>query len=248
MLMRTLLLSVGVLVIAAPTFADPFEILILSSHYRTELYTRSVLFGEEPADDRPIVEERAAQTALTPLNEFLQGTSAEVFAAATADLFRVRTETSALYSFEASARAEALAETILTFSPTQDGNAPIGIEVIGASPNSNFSHGLLSLYDVTADVLLWSYGWETNGRNSTVPFEGFCCYHAVMDLTTALLASHQYRYTTQVGSDASTDSQSIEMTTTGLHPVPEPTTLLLTSLGLTGFAIVRRRTSGRTRR
>ena len=186
-------------------------------------------------------------TSATPISIQLLSPSPRVFANVNADAFSVLTSTSALWDparNETTASARATAQSVVKFEPMTDGVAPLSFVFDGDGPQSAFSRGFVSLFDITLDKPQFYYSWDRlfDLSKSNIPWT--CCYDAVLNLGTQLFSSHKYTLSMSVGTDANTDSQAMSIMMSGVSavpPVPEPETWAMMLVGLGGVLFASRR-------
>jgi hypothetical protein len=222
----TLLLS---LIPTSDLLAGPIGINVLSATYSTSVSTTVRTYDPTTLATTTTPVSRTL-TSGSAIFDSLQG-SPRVFAHASADTFSVGTSTSAFFDLslnEVSAFATALADTHLEFSTAQDQTAALAFDFTGFD-QAQFSSGFVSLFDLTENLTLLNYEWGYPLAGS-VPWE--CCYQASIAHTQNLQASHVYALSMHTATDANTDEQAVALRVSGLHAVPEPSTVLLLVAGV----------------
>jgi hypothetical protein len=159
-----------------------------------------------------------------------------------ADTFAVSASTAAF-----GGRAEATAQSLLTFSPLADGSAPVSFDFVG-SGMSIFSDGYVRLFDLTANRSMFHYSWVGIGGDTGLPrgtnIPSFDITRGgFLSLDTALLDSHDYALTMHVATNSSSDSAGFRISMAGLAftpVVPEPETWAMMLVGLAGVLFASR--------
>jgi hypothetical protein len=165
------------------------------------------------------------------------------YAIANAGLFEVSDQTG-----WGKANAEAISQ--IWFSPLGDQTQTLNIQISAdGSPSIVWTAGQISLLDLTANSVLWSYSWNAGGSGSVpvgvplgnnIPWDSLDPSYANFSLDTDFFASDQYELTMKVCSNAGDDSEFAQVQLTGLQVVPEPSIVLLLVLCGTTLAIFRR--------
>lgn len=159
-------------------------------------------------------------------------------AVASAGLFAVSEQT-----WRTAAVAEAVSQ--LWFSPVADQIQTLNIQIDQGVP---YDEGQISLVDLTANFELWNYGWNVYGPSDVpvlVPLGNNVPWNtsigaANFNVVTEFLASHQYELTMIAASDATDDSERVDIQLNGLQVVPEPSIAVLLALCGATLAIWRR--------
>lgn len=164
-------------------------------------------------------------------------------AIANAGLFKVSDQTG-----WGAANAEAISQ--ICFTPLVDQTQTLNIQISAdGSPSFVWTAGQISLLDLTANSVLWSYSWNAGVSGSVpvevplennIPWDSMDSSYANFSLDTDFLASDQYGLTMIVCSNAGYDSEFAQAQLTGLQVVPEPSTVLLLALCGTTLAILHR--------
>lgn len=220
--------------------ASPFTVELLSTQYRTHVSTTITSGGIDTSrttlDDTPLSDSMAAELPLGPVF------SAKADAWASADMFDLAVETQGRIG-----QADAEAGSTLTFSSAANAVGSLDISLFG-SGQYVYSQGAISLFDVTAGLMSWTYSWSVPNLSGNVPWtiDPFLSLGAAsFTAATELLAGHTYTLTTSVGVHANSDAQRITMQVAGLDPtrVPEPGVLSLFGCGAISVVMlaVRRR-------
>jgi hypothetical protein len=219
--------------------ANSVDIVVLDVQHSIDIAIN--LRGDAPSSQ--------TTTSLDPLSGRLEtgqygSTAHYALASAQADTFSVAAATVAF-----GGSSNAAASTMLTFSVLSNSLTPLTLDFTAGGSAAIFSSGLVGLFDTTIGQSVFSYGWARLGP-SNVPWQGGQPFGAVsLSLQPLLLASHDYALTMKVATDASSDSQHVSISVSGLDvlsPVPEPETyaLMLVGLGVIGF-VARRRAAQR---
>ena len=206
-------LVLTVVFMATPAYASSIGVEVLSVTFTA---TVTVALNSPPDTHTE------SSTDSVPVSESLSRTWSEggdSFAEATAiaDLLEVSTEAFAL-SLAGGAQAVAYADSVWTFSPSEDGIADIGI--FGEQGFIDATQSV-TLFDVTADQLVWQYsiGIGAIGMSHLVP--------------TTLDADHVYSMHLTARARASNDATNSTLRVSGIQAVPENAdTLLCLCLGL----------------
>lgn len=141
--------------------------------------------------------------------------------------------------------SSATARTDISFTPLTSGTTSIGLDFFGAN-EWYYSDGYVSLFDVTLNQTLWSYGWAY-GSPSTVPwtnnYEGDPSHsHAMVTVETDFSASDTYQLTMNTDTDSNGDTQNVQIQLSGIQAaIPEPSTFALIGLGTATWLVLRRR-------
>jgi hypothetical protein len=159
-------------------------------------------------------------------------------------LFEVEANTWARCLYSPGPTASAIATNQIQFSPLMDATQTVGLRFFGWN-EWYYSAGSVRLFDATAGVELWNYGWEGQDRRN-VPWidpVGGTDWRAAAALNpeTDFLASHQYELTMYTVTGANHDDQRILIQLTGLEVIPEPSTTLLLAVCGAALVILRRR-------
>jgi PEP-CTERM motif len=232
---RTLGVLLFLASIAAPLYAEPIGINVLSTQHTTTLWAQ---YKDLTGTPQPFVSETTSSS--TALSELLE-ISPVLYAEASADLFGVAASTAAYPDFatllNGSGQTGATAHTSLLFAPVHDGEASLGLTFLTGTYESYFTEAKVSLFDVTANQTLWSY--ESIFAAGNVPWPSFGCCAATILETHSLLSSHVYELQLQTGAQSSTDSMQMSVNVAGFYRVPEPSSFLLVTLGLIGLCLPR---------
>jgi PEP-CTERM motif len=218
--------------------AQSIEVSILSASYSTDL--------SYALKDSSLA---LAVTSPSPVSyQFEAGTFGSTLnyakTAGSADAFSVSAATVAF-----GGHANASATSVLSFSTLANVTGPLTLDFL-AGGSSSFTAGLVNLFDMTTNQSLFSYEWTRFGmggvNNVPWPFAPLPAGEAIVNLQPQLFASHDYRLTMHVNTDASSDGQSASISLGGfkvVSPVPEPETyaLMLMGLGVLGFVARRRK-------
>jgi hypothetical protein len=235
-----------VLLLAVEGQAGPLTIQILQAEYTTTVASQIYNFDTETA-----IERIRTTVSQTPIGDALSITDG-VEAVSAADLFAVDLFTQAFptdpLAFASFAQASAL--SMIQFSPTQSGTVPIGLEFVGRDKGFIASTSSVSLFDLSASNLLWSYGTLAGGSVAPLPPWTFsqtpCLAHcrgdgelftatAMLDVDTLLDATHVYALTLFAQTAADKDREFFTTRVSGLRPVPEPSSVLLLTTASAGF-------------
>ena len=239
----TLVLLLFMLSIAVPLHAEPIGINVLNTQHTTTVWAqyRDLTGTTQPA----LTETISSSSAVSDRLEI----SPVMYAEARADLFGVSTSTAAYPDFKTllngSGQSGAIAYTSLLFTPVQDADATLGLTFLTGIYESYFTEARVSLFDVTANQTLWSY--ESIRTAGNVPWPSLGCCGATVVESNTLLTSHIYQLQLQADAQSSTDSMQMAVNVAGFYRVPEPSSLLLATLGLAGLYLPRR-SKARTRR
>ena len=243
----------AVLAVPAESQADPFSVRLLDTRHTTSVFVQNTELSNDPAT---VATASRTQTNTGPLSDSLQladcfsDACAErlaagqrpLYSSADADTFSVTAFTSAL---DHSARATALAETVLEFAAVDDGTASLGL-FFGGWDLAWFSSGMVQLFDLTSNSQLWNFEWTRN-LDGSVPWtiaddDSAYRFQAVLPLDQAFLADHRYALTMRTRTHGATDSEGTTIQVSGLATsVPEPASVLLLITGLASGALARRR-------
>lgn len=217
-------------------FADAFQVQVLGTQYTTTVATEARLQIDKI--NIPLVSRTLTSDA--PVSDAMDFMGDEWATAAAGWLtISTHTDTLELLGPPTSGHAYAYATSVLTFQPTQDGDATIALSFLG-SGDGLYSDGRVSLVDVTENLTLWSYGWSgvVEFQHGEVPWVRSSQTNppltASLTPTSALLTDHQYALTLFISTNANDDQQDITITASGLEPTPEPGSLALIALGLLG--------------
>ena len=161
-------------------------------------------------------------------------------AGAGASLFEVQGHTQA-FGEPGLGQSIATATNQLVFSPQMDASQAIGIQFSGCTPR--FTAGSVSLYDLTAGVEVWDYGFDYGWGLSGITPVSLSGGNGSVNPTTSLLASHQYELTMFTCMAAGNDSEQSLIQLTGLEVLPEPSIAALLGFSLFGFSAVKRKLS-----
>ena len=240
-LVRFTLLALFVAV--APLAADPITVQVLSAQYKTSLSVNAEHRTYNPPDvggyvATPITIART-NTSTAPTADTIAFGGPETWAHGTADPFRVlaTTDTTDL-TFEYYGRADALAESIIHFTPTQTSIAEIGLEA-SAFDQWRYTNGGASLLDLTTGTQLWDYSWAYRNGPSSMPWDvvNGSMASAAFITPTELTAGHVYVLSLLAHSNSAQDSQGASIAISGLRSTPEPSTLALLLTGAVGFGV-----------
>lgn len=244
-----LALGVGVTTITA----SPLEVHLLNSHYSTYVFVATDVgwstgvsrtnFSPVPSNDSLHFD---YSDPLAPTNVGTLG------AEATADLFRVSVRSYCHYNqvllpaYNSTARAH----SEISFAPVTSGTATLSFDWHVAQ-EWFYSEGAVSLFDHTANQMLWNYDWNfaqfIPGSSRTLNADG--SQHWAYLLETDFDANHTYTLTMREQSWADSDRQQIAFQMSGLTVVPivpEPATFTLVCLG--GAALLAQHRRRRDRR
>jgi hypothetical protein len=222
----------GLLLIAAPAAADPIGITIVQSTYSIDLTARIVDLTTDPFTDLT----RARTTVgHDPFSDSLAVTSplgSHSTAGGSADLFSTVTHTATVQMpGDVTASFAGVAEQI-AFTTASDITGDIGLAVSGPFPHTA---GSVRLTDLTTNLLLWNYMWDSgvngNGVSGTIPWASPAATSVAWSVGTSFLVDHAYRLEMSTFTTAHGDSQTVGMTVSGLQPVPEPSTIMLLLFG-----------------
>jgi hypothetical protein len=244
------LLALVALVVAVPADASPIGVTILSAEFAT---TVSITENSGLATTRSTFSSAPTTDSLTvPVSSVVQaqfpGIPPEVGAFADSGLLRVATDTTSFSLLTPLYSSMSVAGANLLFSPVVDGIATFGIDLTVGGSAPDWSEGSVRLIDVSVGQELWAYGWDFSiARVSEVdPFEVIfgtplflsALYGVdVLNVETALQASHQYALTLSLLSQSQNDSQHVSIDVTGIHAVSEPDTIALLFLGMIGIGV-----------
>jgi hypothetical protein len=157
----------------------------------------------------------------------------EVRASASADLFAVAADSRAFLG----PFSEASADTLLTFAPLTSGIVLLNIDV--SSFDSFYTDKSISLYDVTGATMLWEQTWHSffsGGSFGLLP----ASFDGTLDAFTAFDSTHTYELQMHVDGESGGDHTAGGLRVTGLHTVPEPSSLLLFGTGLASIGVFKR--------
>jgi len=253
--MSRFLLAMTLVLSATTASASPVTIEILSAAYRTVLTNKT-----QPTSADPVTVTSRTNDSEDPLHERLQVNPAGypwLYADATANLFSVLADTAASPTGASPASpkylyADAQAMTTLVFSVMTNTSGLITLDALGHGVTM-YSDGRASLRDLTTGTAVWSYGWN-------------CCQlsgfrfgiddpknqnHGIVNVGTSFDASHVYQLDLMVKTYAHFDAQDMRIQVSGLEAsgveaTPEPSSLLLMSTAIAGFAVRRRRRAARS--
>jgi hypothetical protein len=230
---------VGFLCCLAPreSLADALTIDVMNVQYTTfvRTYVRDLDSATETTTTRTVASSSPHSDAL-----YVDATD---WASADADLFALATDTVALPPIPVteSVQSYASAEMVMQFSPVQDGVATLDFDFTGLN-SWQYSSGLVSLLDLTTNQTFWSYEWS-QFLHGTVPWDSHInIATAAFSLDQVFSAADVYVLTMYLQSDANFDQEHMTMQVSGLRTVPEPSSLVLVTIGLIGASWRRRRT------
>jgi hypothetical protein len=177
----------------------------------------------------------------------------DVGATADADVFSTATSTTAWWlsgNVEVWS-AEAWATSTLEFTPVEDGTGSLTIDLSAGGSAPWWSEASVMLVDSTANLVLWTYGWDWVYPSSVNSYCSVFCLSpsgptvptVTYNVDTLFAASHVYALSVFTHSQANRDTQIISASVTGLHIVPEPWTVVLLALGI-GWISLRRTAAG----
>jgi hypothetical protein len=255
MRLRALLLvsASSVLLSVSTASADPITINLLSAMFTTRVATwtsfNAIPDTRESTSSAPLSDSLLAPGSVTPFS-----LRDSIGAIAETDIFRVHADTTSTSYPELGPiwSSLSMAKSELLFAPTATGLATIGLSLTKAGSNDFWSEGTVSLFDITANEFLWNHGWDVAAFPGNPLFgppeyghflNGTPLNTGPLALDTAFDASHQYQLTLYTLTHSQNDTQNITLEVSGLHVVPEPSTLWLVGLGLIGFASLAGRTS-----
>jgi hypothetical protein len=247
--------SLAVLPVSTAT-AEPIAIELLSGTFTTRVSITEFVSGFGSPLRPPVTREMVSAAPLsdallvpvTP-NPGLPALPSEVGAIAETDLFRVHAETSSFAPTPLWA-SSSLAKTDLVFRPVLTASGTIDITLTPAinTGANHWSEGTIRLVDLTTMDTVWDVGWDSVVAGAT-PDHGFWrppTYHTILynaplytagtlAFDTDFDASHAYALTIYTLTQSQNDSQGIALEVTGLHVVPEPSTVWLFGLGVIGL-------------
>jgi hypothetical protein len=222
--------------------AEPISIELLSATFTTQVATWTSLNAtphtRETTSSTPLSDSLLAASIPNPAFPWIPSF---VGAIAETDFFRVHANTATLPSLTPPFwSALSVAKTELMFSPLTSATTTIGLTLTTAGSNDFWSEGTMSLYDVTANQYVWNHGWDATPLVDTQfgpPEYGHLLNGTPLNLgplhiDTAFDLSHQYRLTLYTLTHAQNDRQNITLEVSGLHVVPEPSTLWLVGIGV----------------
>jgi hypothetical protein len=263
---RTLLILSPLLALAAPVHAGPITLNVLKAEYRTYV-DMTVVDRTDPERDVATTTSRSI-TSSNPISDSIVYPGAFIGdqplgALVDANLFSVSVATAAQPVAEDSPIevefATALSDTAIEFRSSKGGLATINI-ALAFGGQEDFSAAYISLVNLTSNERLWTHGWdyyETSplwnpygslGYNlyDSPLFAG--CYDAsgfrascrtTFKMPTYLNRTDEYGLRLFTVTGANGDDERIGVKVSA-HTVPEPSSLLLLTLGALGTSLTSR--------
>jgi hypothetical protein len=214
----------------AETAADSFAIMVLDAQYSTDLTIK---------DGHLATIDTQTMSGNAPIGNELLGPLPGHHAKAEADTFSVFTDAAGNGGY-----AYAAASTALTFTSlvTQQGSAGISF----GGDHQYFGNGLVSLYDVTANRSLFSYGWGGLG-DITLPFPltGFSVSKPLELFASHVYALNLYAYVNATNDPGGRASISVQGFRHIASPIPEPEAYAMTLVSFGVLWLMMRRRKGK---
>lgn len=236
---RTVVVALGLSVLLAPVpaMADSIDIQVLSVTYKA-----AIDFGfpydltSDPLSSPVSVSGFIPDTFYAPESGLPLAS-----ASAAAGWLSVETHSSSICCPTPMVGAASRAEFDLTFSSLLDGVGTLDLNHTLGGP---YTQGFASLFDMTTGQELWRYDVVRNGGDHLVIGGVFIdSPNALLPLSlaTTFNTTDVYRLHLLVEGDSLGDSTSNDFQVTGLHDVPEPSSLVLLGLGIGTTLTARRR-------
>lgn len=224
------------------SLALPLDVTVLESTYSTSVSTTYDEFV-----DGSVVRNSTSRenTSSVPLSDSL-ARKGHIEAVALANPFQVSAHTSSLRLEDNTfgVRSTATATSQLTFLPVSSGLTNIGLNFTGDF-EWFFSSGSVSLSNTRLGQELWKYAWSSPISGSNVPWVDTTQTPratATLTVPTFLSSTDRYELSTFLTTTSNPpDRQFVTIDVSGIHKVPEPSTIFLLGCSLAILVAWRRK-------
>jgi hypothetical protein len=243
--MRALVLGLSLLAIPSIARADAITVNVLNEWHAASVLTVQGLGMPQTTTTRTT---NVPTSASLDIPASAGRGSLGTWATAAADLFGVDASTGAFTDIGAHSQAEAI--TGLIFQPLTTDMADLTLTAFEGQRAMSFSNVTARLTNLTSGAVLWSYIWDSYNQTPdqpgdvTIPWDRSheIDQTAVVPLLTPFVAGSLYQLTLSAWTDAQIDREIVHLDLKGIHPVPEPVSvLLLSTAGAIGWWGHRRR-------